>query len=181
MKEKILPSVVLCLICSIVCGLLVFGYELTYVDNTGVMTDELIAGCKSINNESEYEILKDENGEVVSFDGVTNVIVPTSDSKICIFEIEGNGYSKGGIHVLVGVNEDLTVAGIYYINCGETPGVGTKTTDKGFLDKFTGADKDTLSEVDNITGATYSSKGIKNAITLAIETYEENKEAILGE
>ncbi len=181
MKEKIMPSIVLCLICSIVCGLLVFAYEITYVDNTGVMTDELVAGCESINKDSEYEILKDENGDVVTLDGVTNVIVPTSDSKICIFEIEADGYSKGGIHVLIGVNEDLTVAGIYYISCSETPGLGTKTTDKDFLEKFTGTNKETLSEVDNITGASYSSKGIKSAITLAIETYEENKEAILGE
>lgn len=181
MKAKILPSVVLCLICAIVCGLLVGAYELTYVDNTGVMTDELIKGCKSINKDSEYEILKDDNGEVVVFEGTVATMVPTSDSKIVIFEIEENGYSKNGIHILVGVNEDLTVAGIYYISCGETPGVGTKTQDDDYLAKYDGVNSDEIDDIDNITGATYSSKGFKKAVKHAIECYEQNKEAIFSE
>lgn len=181
MKAKILPSLVLCLICAIVCGLLVGAYELTYVDNTGVMTDELKEGCKSINENSEYEILKDENGDVVIFDGTVATMVPSADSKTVIFEIEEDGYSKGGIHVLVGVNEDLTVAGVYYISCGETPGLGTQTTNDSFLEKFMGLGSDTVDDVDNITGATYSSKGLKKAIKTAIGIYEENKGAIFSE
>lgn len=181
MKAKILPSVVLCLICAIVCGLLVGAYELTYVDNTGVMTDELIKGCNSINKDSEYEILKDENGNVVELEGIVATMVPTSDSKTVIFEIKEKGYSKDGIHILVGVNEDLTVAGIYYISCGETAGVGTKTQDDDYLAKYDGVKSDEIDDIDNITGATYSSKGFKKAVKHAIECYEQNKEAIFSE
>lgn len=181
MKAKILPSIVLCLICAIVCGLLVGAYELTYVDNTGVMTDELKKGCKSIASDTEYEILKNESGNVVVFDKTVATMVPTNDSKTVIFEIEADGYSKGGIHVLVGVNEDLTVAGVYYVSCSETPGLGTQTTQSSYLEKFMGADKEAVDGIDNITGASYSSKGLKDAVKLAIKTYEENKEAIFSE
>lgn len=181
MKDKILPSLVLCIICAVVCGLLVGAYELTYVDTTGVMTDELTKGCDSIYADTEFEILKDENGEVVTFDGVTTVIVPTGDEKVCVFEVMADGYSKNGIHVLVGVNEDLSVAGVYYLSCGETPGVGTKTQDKGYLAKFEGITADEIDKIDNLTGATYSSKGFKKAVKCAIECYEQNKEAIFNE
>lgn len=182
MKAKILPSLVLCLICAIVCALLVGAYELTYVDTTGVMTDELKKGCESIYPGIEFEILKDENGELVTFDGVKAVIVPTTgDEKICVFEIAAHGYSKGGIHVLVGVNEDMTVKSVYYVSCGETPGLGTKTQNSDYLAKYEGVTADDVDDIDNITGATYSSRGLKKAVNLAIECYEQNKEAIFNE
>ena len=180
-KEKIMPSLVLCLICSLVCLLLVGAYELTYVDNTGVMTDELKAGCKEVFGSDDFEILKDADGNVVEFEGVTAAIV-NKETKQCLFEIYEDGYSKDGIHVLVGMDENGAVAGVTFITCGETPGLGTKVNDKNYLAKFIGADNEAaVNSVDKVTGASYSSKGIKAAITTAVNTYSENREAIFGE
>jgi electron transport complex protein RnfG len=57
MKNNILPPLVLTIICIVVSGLLVFAHNKTYVDTTGVMTDELKAGCEEIFGEADYEML----------------------------------------------------------------------------------------------------------------------------
>ena len=48
MKEKIMPPLVLTLICVITSALLVAAYNITYVDTTGVITDELASGLTEI-------------------------------------------------------------------------------------------------------------------------------------
>ena len=180
-KEKIMPSLVLCLMCAAICALLVGAYELTYVDNTGVMTDELTAGCEDIFGEGQYSILKDANGEVVLFNGITAVITDESGER-CLFEIYADGYNTDGVHILVGIGVEGEVEGIYFLSCGETPGLGTKATDKGYLAKYKGiSSSSAVPDVDNVTGASYTSKGLKSAIALAIDTYNENREAILSE
>ena len=45
MKDKIMPPLVLTIICIVVSGLLVLAYNATYVDNTGVLTDDMKKGC----------------------------------------------------------------------------------------------------------------------------------------
>lgn len=179
--KKIMPTAVLCLICIVVCALLVGAYELTYVDNTGVMTDELNAGCEELFGEDDYSILKDADGNVLTFDGITSVITD-KDRQIYIFEVSADGYNKNGIHVLVGIGENGAVEGVTYISCAETPGLGTKTNDPGYLAKYKGAATvDEVNAVDNVTGASYSSKGIKSAVAAAVKAYSENKEAIFVE
>lgn len=179
-KEKIMPSLVLCLMCAVICGLLVGAYELTYVDNTGVMTDELEAGCEDIFGEGKYDILKDVSGDVIVYDGITAVITD-EEKTLCLFEIYKSGYNKDGVHVLVGIDKDGAVAGVYFLSCGETPGLGTKADDKDYLSKYNGISNETDVEfVDNVTGASYTSKGLKSAVMLAVKTYNENREAILN-
>ena len=41
LKDKIMPPLVLTLICVITSALLVAAYNLTYVDTTGIITDKL--------------------------------------------------------------------------------------------------------------------------------------------
>ena len=48
MPEKIKAPLVLTLICTIVAALLIFVHKLTYVDTTGVITDELKSGLTEI-------------------------------------------------------------------------------------------------------------------------------------
>ena len=135
-KDKIKPSVVLTLICLIICGLLVFAYEATYVDNTGVITDKLSEGLADVfGSADDFEMLKNDDGTVLTFDGVTSVL---SDGKNTAFEITADGYSTGGLHVLVGINENGSVEGVSIMTIGETPGLGTKVQNKEFLSQFSG-------------------------------------------
>lgn len=185
MKEKIMPPLVLTVICVVVCGLLVLAYNATYVDNTGVLTDDMKAGCTDIFGEGNYEILLDEqDGKKipVTFDteGVNSVIAD-KENNTCVIEITQDGYSKGGLHILVGVNSEGAVEGISFLSIGETPGLGTKVQNSDFLDKFKGFNSETdENSIDNVTAATYSSKGMKAAVKKAVNLYNEHKEEIFN-
>ncbi len=135
-NEKIKPPLVLTLICLITCGLLVAAYEATYVDNTGVITDKLTAALTEIYGSADgYEMLLNDDGTVLTYDGVTSVI---SNGTSTAFEITADGYSTGGLHVLVGLNENGVVQGVSIMTIGETPGLGTKVQSSDFLSQFKG-------------------------------------------
>ena len=172
MKEKIMPPLVLTLICVITSALLVAAYNITYVDTTGVITDELASGLTEIYGGSDgFDMLMNDDGTVKTYDGVTSVITNGSGTA---FEITADGYSKGGLHLLIGFDESGSICGISVISIGETPGLGTKVQNKDFLDKFKGISSEDY-QVDNITGATYSSKGMKAAVNTALEAYSQMK------
>ena len=185
MKAKIMPSLVLTIICIVVSGLLVLAYNATYVDNTGVLTDDMKKGCEEIFGKGDYEIMLDGEGDSktpVTFDteGV-NSIITDKDNGRCVIEITEDGYSKGGLHLLIGINSEGTVEGIEFLSIGETPGLGTKVQDDSFLSKLKGFGVDTdENSIDNVTAATYSSKGMKSACKKAVKLFEEHKEEILN-
>ncbi len=181
MKDKIMPTLVLTVICVIISGLLVFAHDKTYVDTTGVMTDDLKAGCKDIFGDDEYSMLLDGRNPVTfDTDGVISVITDSKKEK-CLVEISQDGYSKGGLHLLIGINSNGAVEGIHFLSIGETPGLGTKVQEKSFTDKLKGFNKDTNPDkIDNVTSATYSSKGMKTACQKAVKLYSEHKEEILN-
>ena len=209
-NEKIKPPLVLTLICLITCGLLVAAYEATYVDNTGVITDKLSAGLTEVYGSADgFEMLKNDDGTVLTYDGVTSVL---SDGTNIAFEVTADGYSKGGLHVLVGVGETGTVQGVSIMTIGETPGLGTKVQNAGFLGQFSGVsyeqtisadsgepvkakavwgsraeinslyieysfgneDSDSFT-LDAITGATFSSEGMYDAVKTALAAYNQMK------
>lgn len=205
-KEKIKPPLVLTLICLITCGLLVAAYEATYVDNTGIITEKLQTGLTDVYGHFEdFEMLLNDDGTVRTYDGVTSIL---SDGKYTAFEITADGYSKGGLHVLVGLDENGAVKGVSIMTIGETPGLGTKVQDAGFLGQFSGvtfeqttakedtepvkskavwgsrAEIDTLKmnssltadsgntfALDAVTGATFSSNGMYDAVKTALAAY----------
>lgn len=181
MKDKIMPTLVLTVICVIISGLLVFAHDKTYVDTTGVMTDDLKTGCREVFGDGEYSILTDGKTPVTfNTEGVVSVITDSTKEK-CLVEISQDGYSKGGLHLLVGINSNGAVEGIYFLSIGETPGLGTKVQEKTFLDKLIGFNENTNPDkIDNVTSATYSSKGMKAACQKAVKLYSEHKEEIIN-
>lgn len=174
MKEKIMPPLILTLICVISSALLVFAYNLTYVDTTGIITDKLSEGLTEIYGTPDgFEMLINDDGTVKTFDGVTSII--DNGSGKTAFEITADGYSKGGLHLLIGFDECGAVCGISVLTIGETPGLGTKVQDSTYLDRFKGITSPDF-QVDGITGATYSSKGMNKAVETAVNAYSQLKE-----
>ncbi len=178
MFSKIKPPLVLTVICTLISALLIVVYNATYVDTTGVITDSLKKGLEEIYGSGNYSMLKKDDGSVLTYDGVTSVIV--DDRKNVSFEIITDGYAKNGIHILVGVSDD-GVMGISFIELGETPGLGSKVKDdSNFIKQFIGVNSDEY-DFTAITGATFSSKGMKSAVKTALDTYKEHKEEIINE
>ena len=97
--------------------------------------------------------------------------------------VTANGYNKGGLQVVIGLDAEGTVTGITFVSVTETPGLGTKVQSNPELltDHLVGlSDAAAVEQVDGITGATYSSNGMKAAVTCAMDTFAQSKEAILS-
>ena len=102
----------------------------------------------------------------------------------CCVNSVGSGYG-GDINLMVGIDTDGKVSGISFVSMSETPGVGTKVKGKGFVSQFIGLSENAVigENVDGISGATFSSKGVaeavNNALALGIDVEEMAKN--LGE
>ena len=101
----------------------------------------------------------------------------------CVNSVE-SGYG-GDINLMVGIDTDGKVSGISFVSMSETPGVGTKVKGEGFVSQFIGLGENAVigENVDGISGATFSSKGVaeavNNALALGIDFEEMAKN--LGE
>lgn len=174
MKEKIKPTLVLTVICVIASVLLVFAYELT---------KDKIAEQKEKNFNSSVQLLfGDVDSRLLDTtfgSDKIEAIAVTSDDRTAV-QVIADGYSKEGINILVGIDENGAVSGIEFVSLGETPGLGSKVRDEAdFRTQFIGMTEPS-SDVDAISGATFSSNGMKDAVNAALKVYNDNKEAILN-
>ena len=184
MKERLKPPAALFAIALVVSALIVVIYNLTYVDMTGVLTDKLRKGCVTVLGEGDYEMLPE-----IQLENVVSVIRKTDGSGLC-FEVTVDGYAKDGLHMLVGLDAEGSVTGVYIVSSGETPGLGTKVDNSEFLGQYTGKTGELVlvkaapksdNEIEGVTGATYSSRGVTNAVNIALAAFPQAKEAIGNE
>lgn len=174
MKDNIMPSVVLTIICMVSALVLVFAHELTKENISEQKQLRFNASVQELFGETESTLLENNFG----VDEVQAIAV-TSDGKTAV-QVVADGYSKGGINILVGIDENGAVSGIEFISLDETPGLGSKVRDvEDFRKQFYG-ESETDVELDSISGATFSSKGMKKAVDTALKVYTENKEEILN-
>jgi electron transport complex protein RnfG len=98
-----------------------------------------------------------------------------SSSKGDIIIIQGKGYG-GVLENAVGISPDGKVIAVSNISNKETAGLGSKTLDPAFLDKFKGKsinDKLKVGEdVQAVTGATISSTAMTGQVKEALEAYK---------
>jgi len=93
--------------------------------------------------------------------------------------LEGKGKGFGGsIGVMVGVGKDGTLLDISITSHSETPGVGSRVTEASFTDEFKDLSIEEELEVDGVSGATYSSKGVMGAVNQAIGYVAKFREEI---
>jgi electron transport complex protein RnfG len=82
------------------------------------------------------------------------------------------------IQTMVGLNADMTINRIAILSQAETPGLGTKCEEPGFLAKFLGLSKGDLrvdkdgGKIASITGATITTRAITRSIKDQIEILE---------
>lgn len=103
------------------------------------------------------------------------------------FETSGKGYG-GDIGVMVGVNvEQAQLVGIGVTTHAETPGIGALAkTDPSFAAQFRGMPiKDQFKvkteggEIDALSGATITSRGVAGAVTQAAQIFQELQPQII--
>lgn len=172
MKEKIMPPLVLTLISVIVCALLVAANTATKDKIAKAQEDKFSKALTETFGKADY------TSADISIDGIDSVTC--DENGRVIFEVTADGYSKGGLHLLIGLDSSGAVENISFLSIGETPGLGTKVKeDKSFTEQFKGVSSPDY-DFSVITGATYSSKGMKSAVDLVLNAYAEHKEEILN-
>ena len=137
----------------------------------------IMEGCTNNPLQDRFKI-KDQDKErdffVGEFDGKKNVVA---------FETYGKGFG-GNIGVITAVNVDTNkIVGVAVTTHSETPGVGARAkTDPDFRKQFTGQPitdifkvKADGGQIDALSGATISSRGVSGAVVQSGEVYKRLK------
>ena len=188
MREMIQMVVVLTVLSFVSGGLLAYVkdgtkdkiefQQLTFVKGPAIK--EILKGAANDPITDRFK-LKDGDTERSFFVGVFD-----GKPQTVAFESSGKGYG-GDIGVMVGVNlEDGKIVGVGVTTHSETPGVGSRAkTDPTFVAQFPGQPiaetfkvKADGGQVDALSGATFTSRGVAAALTEAGEIYEKLKPQI---
>lgn len=104
---------------------------------------------------------------------------------IKVYAVEGEGL-WGELRAMVGIKPDLqTIRGIFFTYQNETPGLGGRITEQAFRAQFDGkkiplhltsaGEKPSTDSFDAITGATITSRGVKNMLNELGQRLEQKK------
>jgi electron transport complex protein RnfG len=188
MREMIQMVVVLTVLSFVSGGLLAYVKDGTkdkieFQQLTFVKGPAIKAILKGATNDPITDRFKLKDGDVERsfFVGVFD-----GKPKIVAFESSGKGFG-GDLGLMVGVNlEDGKIAGVGVTTHSETPGVGSRAkTDPTFVAQFPGMPiaetfkvKADGGQVDALSGATVTSRGVSAALTEAGKIYEKLKPQI---
>jgi len=182
MKEIVQMIVVLSLICT-VCGLALSGYrDMTAerIENQVLMN---VQGpkVKLVLDGAENDLIADRRKVTRNYRQLLLFIGKKQGKDWAVaFETVGKGFG-GDLKVMVGYDiEQNNLTGIQIISHKETPGVGSRVTKDQFTKQFKGlhidieiAPNQCPDEIDAISGASYSSKGVCEALRKSIALYPE--------
>ena len=106
--------------------------------------------------------------------GVNDVYVDEGGSGY-VLSASSKGY-KGTVTVTVGLDNDGKIIGISADVSTETTGIGSKAGDPEYIvDRFVGL-SGSADSVDTLSGATYSSKAVKQSVSAILDAFEQIKE-----
>lgn len=180
LKEVLVPTVSLFLICTIVTLLLAVTNSVTkpQIEKLQIETaNKTKAAVLSVADNFSDEKTVDLNGTTYTYfegyDKDQNVIG-------YVFTTSAKGYG-GDIVTMVGVNNDGTVSGMDFLSISETAGLGMNADSDDFKNQFVGKSGEiginknapAENEIQALTGATITSKAVTEAVNIALELYEE--------
>ncbi|MFH1709533.1 MAG: RnfABCDGE type electron transport complex subunit G [bacterium] len=167
-KDMIKLSVFL----MIACALAAAALSITYVATEGriqqqkkaelnfALSNECIPGSASIEEKNGYFIGFNKKHGKMGY----------------AFRVSPKGYG-GTIDMVVGIDLKGRVAGLKILSMKETPGLGIKASEPGFLKQFTGKTSRSplkaKKDIDAITGATITSQAIADGVKQALAKYRE--------
>ncbi len=112
-----------------------------------------------------------------SWEGVTEAWQAVTDGQVSGYVITGTANGFGGaVPVMVAFDLEGSIVGIQISDTEETQGYGTKVEEPAFKDQFGGlaAKPVTLNQdVDQVAGATVSSRAAVSAVNAAIAAYND--------
>jgi len=170
MNKKIaMPIVVLTVICLVVTGALAATFQ---------VTDPVVKAAEAAAAEAaRIELLPAGQGftdVTADYDGQlperVTAVSRADNGAGYVFSLTTKGYGK--MKLMVGIAADGTISGVKAMDLSnETPGIGSQVGEEPFYSQFAGKDS-SLSGVEAISGATFSSSGYINAVKDAFAAFE---------
>ena len=191
MMKKLIKDTLSLVVITIVAGLcLSFVHELTADTISAAEEEERAASYREVFPDAEdFKPLADfgfDGVDVPSDNGVTVedalFAVDGSGNAIgCVISARSaNGYG-GAITLSLGENSEGVITGMKVTSMSESPGFGSHCQDKDFQDQFkglsgeisyTGSGKTQPNEIDMISGATFTTSAVTEAVNRALEAAE---------
>lgn len=179
-KEVLIPTVSLFLICTVVTLLLAVTNSVTKpkIAQLQIETENKTKGMVlSVAKEFSDAMTVSLNGvDYTYYEGYDE------DNEITgyVFTTSSKGYG-GDIVTMVGVKADGTISGIDFLSISETAGLGMNADTDDFKSQFVGKSGEiglsknnpAENEIQALTGATITSKAVTNAVNIALELFEE--------
>lgn len=191
MRDIIMPTIVLFLICTIVTlALTLTNYATKDIIKAQDTLQEQNAQKEVCSEAESFEEIPDLEAitnlnEDMKF--VKNAYVSIKNGKKVgrVYSVETKGYG-GIVSVSVGIDEDGKITGAKIVSHSETPGLGAKAAEEPFISQFTGlAPSEPLvvvksgstkpEEIDAVSGATITSKAVVKAVQAALLVDSELK------
>ncbi len=167
-EDFLRPVVTLVVICVVTSALLAY--------TNGVTAPIIEENTIRIANETRTALLPEAEGaftEVeVDVENVTEAYAADNGAGYVI-SAAAKGYG-GDVPVMVAFSADGEIVAVKFLDNDETPGLGQKVKDAAFQDQFAGraASEMTLSDIDGLSGATFSTNGALNGVNAAIKAYQ---------
>ena len=103
----------------------------------------------------------------VSLDGAKKAIKAGDAGYVIVMEGQGYSHAAGPMEIYVGVGMDGKIAGVAAGANSETAGIGSQALEPDYLKAYIG--KTSPDGIDNISGATETSVGVKKLVRAAME------------
>jgi len=175
-KPVINPIIVLLCICIVISAALAGANMITKDRIAELSKQQKQESMEKIFVGAEFKQREDSNGEYF-------VAVLNGEYIGYVFTEVGKGYGGAGITVMTGINADGSIKAVSIIDAAdETPGLGQNVTKERFYKQFSGmtgevtinkTDADpNKNEIMPETGATISSKAVKDAVNACMERFK---------
>lgn len=166
MKDYIIPTVVLGVICLVITAFLAFTYNVTQpiIEENNLKAAE----------ESRAQVLSEADGfEEVTGNFPENTVdaYKATNGVGYAITVTAKGYDSTPLKVMIGIKADGTIEKLNILQNSETPGLGSKVSDESFTSQFVGMDS-SMSGYEMIAGATRSSTAMKKAVLTAYEVFD---------
>ena len=192
MMKKIIKDTLSLVVITIVAGVcLAFVHELTLDTIAAAEAEERAASYREVFPEATDFVAVSEFG-IVDYN-----VAPLSGVSIgeALFAVDGNGEPigcvvsatsangyAGDVVLSVGIDLDGVITGMKVTSMSETSGLGSHCTDASFQAQFKGISgevtatktgKTKPNEIDAISGATFTTNAVTEAVNGALKTWEE--------
>ena len=192
MRDIIIPTIVLFLICTIVTlALALTNYATEDAISEQVRIQEESARREVFSESESFEEIKDLYSIVDVADEerlVKKAFNSIKGGEVIgrVYSVESKGYG-GVISIAVGIDKSGKTTGVKIISLSETPGLGSKVQEQPFISQLVGiTPKEALTivkissskeeAIDAVSGATISSKAVVKAVQEAIDIDNKLKE-----